>query len=77
MEDVMCLNHVKNQDIRQILNLVRREGIYNYLIAEEMGISEITFSRNLRREMCPEKKQKIKNAVEKIKNEWSDLKNGN
>lgn len=69
MEGLMCIRRITNQDIRQMLDLVRRQGIFKYAVAEVMGISEVTFSRHLRREMCPEMKQKIKDAVDKLKTE--------
>lgn len=53
---------MKNQDIREA-----RGNIGWADIADKVGISESTLFYHLRREMKPETKQKILDAIEEIK----------
>lgn len=54
----------RNIDIR---TLARVENVKFWRIAEQLGISEVTFSRWLRMELPPEKKELIKTAIREIK----------
>lgn len=54
----------RNIDIR---TLARVENLKHWQIAEQLGISEITFSRWLRTELDSEKKELIKTAIREIK----------
>lgn len=54
----------RNIDIR---TLARVENVRHWRIAEKLGVSEITFSRWLRQELSPEKKEKIRTAIKEIK----------
>lgn len=65
MEGVMSIQ-TANQDIRKLLDRVRQKGVYKYAVAYAMGVSEVTLSRHLRREMSAETKKKIKNAVKEL-----------
>ena len=47
---------MNNRDIRVE---AMRVGVKLWQIAEALGISEVTFSRRLRRELSPEEKAKI------------------
>lgn len=54
----------RNNDIR---TLARVEGLRHWQIAEVLGVSDITFSRWLRKELSPEKKEEIRNAIKVAK----------
>lgn len=53
-----------NQDVR---NAVYTNGFKLWELAEMLGISDSSFSRQLRREFSPEKKQLIFRAIERMK----------
>lgn len=53
-----------NIDIR--MEIMKR-GLKNYQVATMLGVTETTFSRWLRTELPPEKKQEILKAMESIK----------
>lgn len=53
-----------NLDIR---NAINARGLYHYLVAEEMGISETTFCRMLRKELPISRKKEIFAAIERLK----------
>ena len=53
-----------NSEIREI---IRKNRIFHYEIAEELGISEPTFSKWLRSEMDSEKKEKVVRAIGSIR----------
>ena len=57
---------MKNQDIR---NEVKSASLKLWQIAEELGITDSTFSRMLRRELSDEKKAEIRSIIEKLKKE--------
>jgi hypothetical protein len=44
-------------------------NLKNWLVAQEIGVSEFTFSRWLRYEISPEKKTLIMKAIEKLSKE--------
>lgn len=50
---VLCMNNI------EIRNALKERRIYNYELAEMLGISEFTLSRKLRKELPEEEKQKI------------------
>lgn len=54
----------KNKDIRRA---IIRAGLYNYEVAEAMGVSETYFSRLLHSKLTTEKKQQIFNAIQEAK----------
>ena len=54
----------RNIDIR---TLARVENVHHWQIAEVLGVSEITFSRWLRKELSPEKKEEIRKAIKEAK----------
>jgi len=53
-----------NQDIRKA---IFESGLYQYEIADALGIREENLCRLLRRELPQEKKEKILEAIEKAK----------
>lgn len=53
-----------NEDLKRVW---KRFGIYQWEIAGELGVSDITVSRWLRYELPQEKKELILAAIEKIK----------
>lgn len=58
---------MKNLDLRL---LIEKERVKGYEIAQAMGIAETSFSRLLaRKELSEEQKEKIKQAIQKIKGE--------
>ena len=56
---------VKNIDIRTALLV---GNIRNYQVAEALNVTEFTFSRWLRQDLQPERKQVIMTAIEKLTN---------
>lgn len=57
---------MKNLDIRYKL---KESHIFQYELAEAMGISEMTLVKKLRKELSMEEKQKIYNIIEDVKND--------
>lgn len=55
-----------NKDIREKIKDV---GLYQYQVAEEVGISEAQFIRWLRNELSEERKAKIYTAIKKLLNQ--------
>lgn len=58
----------RNIDIREA---IQDAGFNHWMIAERMGVNDTTFSRWLRQEMPPEKKQKVLQAIEELKQEYT------
>ena len=56
--------HERNTDIRQ---MIRANGLYHWEVAEKLGIVEGTLSVWLRRELKPEKRQLIIEAINSLK----------
>lgn len=54
-----------NDDIRLF---VRQKGLYLWQVADQLGVSEITLIRWLRKPLKEEKKQAIINAVNELEN---------
>ena len=61
-----------NSEIREI---IRKNRIFHYEIAEALEISEPAFSKWLRSEMDAERKEKVMRAIESIKGEQMNLEN--
>lgn len=53
-----------NIDVKQ---KIRDNNLFQWAVADEMGISECTFSKWMRKELPPEKKQEIFKAIEQLK----------
>jgi predicted XRE-type DNA-binding protein len=53
-----------NLDIK---NAMLKANVKQWEVAEAYGLSESNFSRLLRRELVPEKKQKVMNIINKLK----------
>lgn len=53
-----------NRDIRQA---AEDAGLYLWQVAEEIGVTDCTFSKYLRKELSDEKKATIFQAIEKLK----------
>jgi hypothetical protein len=58
----------RNIDIREA---IQASGFNHWLIAERMGVNDTTFSRWLRKELSHEKKQKILQVIEELKQEFT------
>lgn len=56
----------------EIRNKLKNEGITQWLLAEKMGIGEMTLLRKLRRELPKEEKQKIFEIINEIAKENSN-----
>lgn len=56
----------KNKDIRRA---IIRAGLYNYEVAEAMGVSETYFSRLLHSTLSDDKKQQILKAIQEAEND--------
>ena len=46
--------------------MARIADVKHWQIAEKLGVSEITFSRWLRKELSADKKEKIKQAIKEV-----------
>lgn len=54
---------MKNIDVRQA---IAESRFKHFEVAESLGITENSFSRLLRKELPPEEKQKIIDAIERL-----------
>lgn len=54
----------KNDTIR---NQIKKSRVFQYEIADELGVSEMTLVGWLRKELSEEKKQRIISAITKLK----------
>lgn len=54
---------MNNIDIREA---IKRARLFSYEVASELGISETSFSRKLRRELSQEEKMRILEAIDKL-----------
>lgn len=54
-----------NTDIKEI---AKKSNIKLWQIADKLQISDITFSKKLRKELSKEEKEKIKSIIKEIKN---------
>ena len=54
-------NKEKNKELRAAM---QRRGLFQWQLAERIGVSEATFSRMLRHELPPEQKADILRAIE-------------
>lgn len=54
---------MKNVEIRETL---RKRRIFNYEVAQELGITEFTFCRWLRSEFSEEQKELVLEAVDRL-----------
>ncbi len=52
---------------REIRELLQKNRIYGYEVAEKLNISEFTFCRWLRTELPPERKQAVLSAIHELK----------
>lgn len=55
---------VKNEDIRMA---IKEAGLKQWQVADVYGLSEGNFSRLLRKELLPERKEEVFIAIEKTK----------
>jgi len=60
---------MENLEIRRKL---KEAGLYQWILAEKMGIAEQTLVRKLRRELSEAEKQKILSIIEELKVEYSN-----
>ena len=63
---------MENLDIR---NKLKEAGLYQWMLAESMGIAEQTLVRKLRRELPKEEKQKIFTIIDEIVTRKNNKKN--
>lgn len=56
-----------NLDVKRSLWLAKEQGIFQYEVADAIGVSEATFTRWLRKEMPEDKKKLVLDAIEKLK----------
>lgn len=45
---------------------IKKARLFNYEVAEAIGMSETAFSRKLRKELQPEEKQEILAAIDRL-----------
>lgn len=57
---------MKNKDIR---NAAGGHGLRLWQVAEAIGMNESAFSRKLRKELPPEEKQRISEAIDRLARE--------
>lgn len=50
----------------EIRNALKKKRMFNYELAELLGVTEWTLSRKLRKELPPDEKQKILDIIEKV-----------
>jgi hypothetical protein len=55
---------MRNQDIR---NLIRTSNIRNYMVAEQLGISDNTFYIKLRKKLTIGERERVLSAIEAVK----------
>lgn len=60
----------KNVDIKQ---LCIDKKVYQWQVADELGISEMTLSRKLRYELPKNERQKIMNAIDSVANKNKEV----
>ena len=53
-----------NMEVRE---LIKKSRLFQYEIADALGISESAFSKWLRSEMGPERKQEVLKAIETLR----------
>ena len=54
-----------NTDIKE---LAKKSNVRLWQIADKLGLTDITFSKKLRKELSKEEKDKIKSIIEELKN---------
>lgn len=54
------MSETANKDIRE---LIKKKRLYQYEIAEALGVSEYTFCAWLRKDLKPERREKILKAI--------------
>ena len=52
----------------QIKEAARQAGVKLWEVADAIGVTDSTFSRQLRRELNPEKQQRVIEAIERLSN---------
>ena len=56
---------------KDIQNLIKKKRLYQWEVAQELGINEFTLSRWLRGTLTQEREETILNAIKKLsKKEW-------
>lgn len=55
---------MKNNDVR---NEIKAAGIFIWEVADVIGISDVTMSKRLRKELSEDQKQQIRDAIEIIR----------
>jgi len=63
---VVVMDWNPNKDVQGELSRIKKYGIYKYMVARSLGISEFTLSRQLRRELDAQMKTKIFNVIEML-----------
>ena len=53
----------------EIRTAIKKSRLFNYEVADGLGMSETYFSRKLRKELPEEEKQKILEVIEKLSKE--------
>lgn len=51
----------------KIRDAIKKARLFHYEIADELGMSESAFSKLMRTELTPEKKEKILQVINKIR----------
>lgn len=57
-----------NTDVR---SSIRNAGLYQYMVADRIGVTEATFTRWLRKELPDSKKKEIFKAIADLKQEMA------
>lgn len=60
------MRNLKNVEIREAL---KEKGIYQYELADKMGISEFTLVKRFRKEQAPKEKERIIMLINEIAKE--------
>lgn len=57
---------MENRDIRE---RIKKAGLAQWRVADEIGIGEYTFTRWLRRKLTDERRERVLAAIERLKSE--------
>lgn len=55
-----------NKELQEMFEIIKKQGITKWKIASEIGIADTTFSKWLRKELTPERRGQIMDAIEKL-----------
>ncbi len=57
------MQNLNNVEIREYL---KKKGVYQYVLADKMGVSESTLVKKFRKELPTDEKERIKGIIDEI-----------